>query len=568
MVRSLESDWRSGKVQVSAPMSFGYDVLSTCRARRLKPRPFIAGPFLRARVSQPTEDRLRQVEERLRWVEERLAYLEARQAGPPPLPRGPAVQPKVSSGSVDASTASAMAVEKLDDFTEADWQRSLTPSADDMAPAPPMAAASVQPIESAGGPPPVVAPVMAYEPGPPQYRPQGTLRQPGEFERTVWLKWAGWFGAIVLVIGAGLAIKFAYDQGWLGHLPDVVKLMLMSLGGFGLIAAGEVVLRRVNRLSAVGLYGAGVAVLFLVGYAGYEWYDVYAQGTAFALMGVATLIGVLIAARADLVSIAVLSLIGGHIVPILLGEKSSSAVPLLSYLLLLQTLALSLCFLQATPKWWVLRSVSLAATSLWQLVMVVARADFPTDTVAASSVFAAIYWMLYQAELVLTTLRVERRQSDRPGLPSIVPGGLVFSIVVSALTILVLLAANDQATATVRGGIVLAAAGICAAAGFALWLTRREPLAGLSGSLRAQAAALLVLAVPVGLDAENVVFGLLALAIGFGLLAVARKLRISAIASIATWLLAIYALFWWVATSAAAQSPWLTLGGVAISRTC
>src|SRR5690606_37023018 len=107
------------------------------------------------------------------------------------------------------------------------------------------------------------------------------LTPPGNLERTIGLKWAGWFGAIVLVIGAALGFKFAYDQGWLLGLPDVVKLLLMSLAGFGLIAAGEFVLRRVNRLSAAGLYGAGVAVLFLVGYAGYEWYNVYAQRTAF-----------------------------------------------------------------------------------------------------------------------------------------------------------------------------------------------------------------------------------------------------------------------------------------------
>src|SRR5688572_5470714 len=67
-----------------------------------------------------------------------------------------------------------------------------------------------------------------------------------ELEQTIGLKWAGWVGAVVVVIGAGLGIKFAYDEGWFEILPPVGRLALMSLGGFGLIAAGELVLRRIH----------------------------------------------------------------------------------------------------------------------------------------------------------------------------------------------------------------------------------------------------------------------------------------------------------------------------------
>ncbi len=94
-------------------------------------------------------------------------------------------------------------------------------------------------------------------------------------EETIGLRWAGWIGSIVLVIGVGLGIKFAYDNGWFGHLPVPVRLMLMSLVGVALLAAGEVVYRRVNVVSAAGLFGGGVAVLFLVSYAGHVYYHAY-----------------------------------------------------------------------------------------------------------------------------------------------------------------------------------------------------------------------------------------------------------------------------------------------------
>jgi len=490
------------------------------------------------------------LEERIARLEQRLARIESLLATPPPLPV--TSRPKAEHEPVVAPPV--MRVEQPEELVR-DGDRVDTP--------PPVEPLAAIPLEDVAGedvlqpsrPPLPASPLVDYaQPVPPV--------APGDFERTVGLKWAGWFGAIVLVIGSALLIKFAFDQGWLGNLPDVVKLLLMSLGGFTLLAAGEIVLRRVNPLSAVGLYGAGVAVLFLVGYAGHAWYDVYAQKTAFALMGAATLVGILVAARADLVSIAVLSLIGGHIVPIILRAPSTSAVPLLSYLLLLQIMALGLCLWQATPKWWVLRSVALVATVIWQLVLSVAD-GVPPDAAAAVSVFGAVFWTLFQAELALTALRASRRVYDvaRPAEP----GGLVFSILVTGLTTFVLLLAHDDASRASRGGIVLAVSAVCLLGGLLLWLTRQPSLAGLSASLRAQAAALLVLAVPVALDAENVVFGWLTLAIAFGLLAVWRRLAISAVASVVTWLLAVVALGHWVASAAAAHEQWLEVFGVAIT---
>src|SRR5439155_25874171 len=123
-------------------------------------------------------------------------------------------------------------------------------------------------------------------------------------------KLSGWVGAIVLVTGAGLGIKYAYDMGWLGGLPPAIRLSLMYLTGFGLIAAGELVYRRINKISATGLFGAGVATLFLVSYAGHAYYGLYQRETAFALMALSTLVGAAVSMRGRLASIAALSLTG------------------------------------------------------------------------------------------------------------------------------------------------------------------------------------------------------------------------------------------------------------------
>ena len=146
-----------------------------------------------------------------------------------------------------------------------------------------------------------------------QYEPKASKKESlaidCALEQMIGLKLAGWVGAIVLVIGAGFGIKYAYDRGWLGGVPPAVRLALIYLGGFGLIAAGEYVYRRINVISAAGLFGAGVATLFLVSYAGNAYYGLYARQTAFALMAISTIIGAAVAMRGKLVSIAVLSLL-------------------------------------------------------------------------------------------------------------------------------------------------------------------------------------------------------------------------------------------------------------------
>ena len=43
-------------------------------------------------------------------------------------------------------------------------------------------------------------------------------------EHTIGLKWTGWVGAVILIVGLALGYKFAYDQGWLtlAPVPDMI----------------------------------------------------------------------------------------------------------------------------------------------------------------------------------------------------------------------------------------------------------------------------------------------------------------------------------------------------------
>jgi uncharacterized membrane protein len=240
-------------------------------------------------------------------------------------------------------------------------------------------------------------------PPPEELKAAPALHPSHSLEHAIGLKWAGWIGAIVLAIGAGLGIKFAYEQGWLGHLPMEVRLFLMSLGGFALLAAGEVVYRRINIISAAALFGAGVTVLFLISYAGNTYYGAYSYQTAFVFALLTTLIGSGVAIRGRLVSIAVLSQVGGLIGPVVLSTGQPPSIPLLGYVLMLQMVALILALWGRSPKWWLLRALSLAGTSWWVLVALL-EGHWSKGLGNEVLWFGVVYAAAYQGELLRSAL--------------------------------------------------------------------------------------------------------------------------------------------------------------------
>lgn len=364
----------------------------------------------------------------------------------------------------------------------------------------------------------------------------GTATQNESLEHVIGLKWAGWVGAIVLVIGAALGFKFAYDQGWLKLLSDGPKVGLLALCGIALLTAGEYVYRRINRVSAAGLYGAGVAVLFVASYAGHAWYGLFAQSTAMALMGASAVTGVLVAARAQLVSIAILAILGGNLAPAIIGGNVQSLVPFLTYLLLLQVLAVALCWWQATPKWWVLRGVSLAGTTIWMLYITGQVPQMSPNNWTVAIVYAGLFAAIYQAEVILTTMRVAKRSENETAEPV---AGVIFSLVTTAaLTLTLLLLIENHFTPYVRGAWVLSLAIAAALTGFALPTARVRMLSNIAIGFYTQALLLVVLAVPIAFDGAAVVFAWMLLAVGMSVLGAMTRRPAAHAGATVLWLLA------------------------------
>jgi uncharacterized membrane protein len=356
-----------------------------------------------------------------------------------------------------------------------------------------------------------------------------------EFERALGLKWTGWIGAIVLVIGAALGVKFIYDQGWLQQMPPEVKLIMIAAAGVALLAAGEWVRRRIDRIPGASLMGAGVATLFLASYAGNAYYKLYDPGMALALTCLVTLIGAAVAWWGNLVSIAVLSIVGGSLIPLLVSNAHPQLAGFLSYLLMMQIVGLSLAYLGSTRRWWTLRGLTLGTTSFWMLaVMNDYRYADQTTTLLA---FSAIFALAFQAELVATAFRrrIDQTPDWAPGVMLSDAGANFSTVVTGLLTAAVLWLLRDESTVT-RTSAVLVTAAVCAALSAGI----RRAAWPLAMGYAVQSAALLIVALPVALSGLWLVIGWAVLGIALATLGAVLDRQISRVAGIAAWMLAAF----------------------------
>ena len=432
-----------------------------------------------------------------------------------------------------------------------------------------------RPVRSAPrpAPPPIPAPkvIPAYEPA----DSSDEAPRQSALEQTIGLKWSGWVGAVVVVIGVALGIKYAYDQKWFEILPPAGRLALMSLAAFALIGAGEVVYRRIHRFAAACLYGAGVASLFLVSYAGFGYYRLYEQQTAFLLMALSTVAGAAVAMRGRFVSIAVLAQIGGNLAPVLLHSDHPRLTPFLAYLLTLQLVALTLAWWGGVAKWWTLRVVSLATTGFWMLGVLTSGSFAGSPAVKLT--FCLLFAALFQAELILSAIRASAGRFAAAAAPPdeaiFVPAekrGITFSMVVTALLTAALLFVLRDASHLARGLWVLALSGTCAGLGMLVRHPAHEARRNLSIGYRIQAAALLVVAVPAALAGVWIVIGWAVLALAFAAVGKALDLPLARRAGIWVWRLATLYLAWWTidpihtAHRAAANQQWLRLLGAGV----
>ncbi len=245
--------------------------------------------------------------------------------------------------------------------------------------------------------PPIVAPAR---PAPPPARAAKLPREPISLETLVGGKVFAVVGALVIVTGIALFLKLAYDLGWLQLISPAGKCLAGVAFGAMLIIAGEFALRRWSAAASAALFATGVGALYASAYASYNLYELVSPAGAFTMLVVVSTIGMAVALRARLASVAVLSLVSAYLTPVLLTSADAPAFVLPTYLLALVGVGLGLSVTH--PRFRVLRSLVWWGTALlgtpWVLIE---AADAPYVAVG----FLTLAWLAFHGELWLSSRR-------------------------------------------------------------------------------------------------------------------------------------------------------------------
>jgi uncharacterized membrane protein len=165
-------------------------------------------------------------------------------------------------------------------------------------------------------------------------------------EYAVASQWLLRVGIVVLVVGIGFFLKWSIDRGLLG--PQA-RVALSAAAGLTMLILGTRLLGGRYGVLGQGFLGGGLATLYFSVFAAHRLFGLVDVGSAFALMGVVTVLAGGIAVRFNSILVAVLGIIGGYGTPLMFGAADPNLPALFGYLLVLGCGVLAICFWRNWP---------------------------------------------------------------------------------------------------------------------------------------------------------------------------------------------------------------------------
>lgn len=178
--------------------------------------------------------------------------------------------------------------------------------------------------------------------------PEKAARDTGSFEELVASQWLSWVGAVAVMVGAGLFLKYAINEGWLGHTGRVA---LGILAGVATFVGAAFAMKKDYRVLTEGLAGAAMGILYFSLFAASDHlYNLLPVNAVYAGMILVTTAGLSFAGVFASQPTAVLAMLGGFLTPIMLSRGGGTVTALFSYILILDLGVLGLATFRSWGK--------------------------------------------------------------------------------------------------------------------------------------------------------------------------------------------------------------------------
>jgi len=220
-------------------------------------------------------------------------------------------------------------------------------------------------------------------------------------------------GAVILFFGVAFLLKYASENV---EIPMEFRLIAVSIGAIILLIFGW---RLRNKKQGYGLIlqGTAVGILYLTLFASFRLYDMVPAGFAFSLMflfsGLAMTLAVLQNAR----SLAILSVAGGFLAPILTSTGSGNHVGLFSYYSILNLGIFAVAWFKS---WRLLNLIGFVFTFVISTAWGITK--YQATDFATTEPFLILFFLLYSAIALLFATR------QKPTLKGYLDTTLIFGL--------------------------------------------------------------------------------------------------------------------------------------------
>jgi uncharacterized membrane protein len=177
-------------------------------------------------------------------------------------------------------------------------------------------------------------------------------------EQQIGTQWILIAGIVAILFGTGFFLKYAYEHNW---LAPWVRVGFITAGAVVSLIIGEITRRRGYEIVAKGTLALGFALLYAAAFSAYRIYGLINPASAYVIAVGITIAAMAYAVILDEALIAVLSLFGGYLTPILLSTGQNPANPLFTYVLILSLGAMACAYLR---RWQVVNIVAFIGTYL------------------------------------------------------------------------------------------------------------------------------------------------------------------------------------------------------------
>jgi uncharacterized membrane protein len=291
-------------------------------------------------------------------------------------------------------------------------------------------------------------------------------------------------GMLVLFFGLSFLAKYAAGQG---YFPIELRLSCIALIAIALIFFGW---KTRNREGGYGLVlqGGGLAALYLTSFAAAKMYGVIPSSAALVLLFVFVIFGAILALLQNAQVLAIISIAGGFLAPILTSDGSGNHVGLFSVYLILNVGIFAISWFKT---WRLLNWIGFLFTFSISVFWGVSR--YEPQFYASSQPFLIAFFFLYLIISILFSLK------QPPNLKGLVDGSLVFGLPVAAFSLQVALLKHTEYGLAISA-LVLAFIYVLLARW--LWTRYLQTHKLLAESFLALGVGFATLAIPLGLNAD------------------------------------------------------------------